>query len=152
MELLSRIRSTLRNLFRKRQVEAELDDEVRAYADLVTKEKIAAGIPESEARRFALAEMGGVEPVKQAVRDHRAGIRIELLWQDLRYGARQLRRNPGFTITVLATVALSIGANTAIFSIVNALMLRSLPYDHPERLGVVFTRIRGPITTDERHH
>ena len=152
MKLLSRIRSALRNLFRKRQVEIQLDEELRSYVDLITDEKIAAGVAASEARQATLAEIGGVEQVKQAVRDHRAGVRIELLWQDLRYGARQFRRNPGFTLTVLATLALSIGANTAIFSIVNALMIRSLPYDHPERLGVVFTRIRGTITTDERHH
>jgi predicted permease len=152
MRLLSRIRSILRNLLRKRQVEAQLDEEIRAYVDMRADEKIAAGMPESEARRSARVEIGGVEQVKQAVRGHRAGAGIEVIWQDLRYGVRQLRRNPGFTVTVLATLALSIGANTAIFSIVNALMLRSLPYSHPERLGVIFTRIRGPITSDERHH
>jgi predicted permease len=150
--MLSRFRSALQNLFRKPQVEAQLDNEVRAYVDMMTDERIAAGIAPSEARRSVLAEMGGVEQVKQAVRDRRAGVRLELLWQGLRYGARQLRRNPGFTATVLITLALSISANTAIFSIVNALMIRSLPYGHPERLGVIFTRIRGPISTDERHH
>ncbi|HEX7895049.1 MAG TPA: ABC transporter permease, partial [Terriglobales bacterium] len=71
---------------------------------------------------------------------------------DLRYALRQLRRNPGFTATVIVTLALAIGANTAIFSIVNALMLRSLPYSHPERIGTIFTRIRGATVTDERHH
>ena len=152
MKLWTRIQSAVRNLFRKEKVEGQLDDELRAYVDMMTDERIAAGLAASEARRSVLAEIGGVEQVKQAVRDHRAGARIELLWQDVRYGARQLRRNPGFTFTVVATLALSIGANTAIFSIVNALMMRSLPYEHPERLGVVFTRIRGPVATDERHH
>ncbi len=71
---------------------------------------------------------------------------------DVRYGARQLWRSPGFTATVLFTLALSIGANTAIFSIVNALMLTRLPYAHPERLGVIYTRMRGPVASDERHH
>lgn len=71
---------------------------------------------------------------------------------DLRYALRQLRRNPGFTATVIVTLALAIGANTAIFSIVNALMLRSLPYSHPERIGTIFTQIRGATVTDERHH
>src|SRR3954447_26102372 len=74
------------------------------------------------------------------------------LFHDVRYGARQLRRNPGFTATVVLTLALSIGANTAIFSIVNALMLRSLPYSHPERVGTIFTQIRGTTVSDERHH
>jgi predicted permease len=72
--------------------------------------------------------------------------------QNLRFGLRQLRRNPGFTATVIITLALAIGANTAIFSIVNALMLRSLPYSHPERIGTIFTQIRGATVTDERHH
>src|SRR5438874_810136 len=74
------------------------------------------------------------------------------LGQNLRFGLRQLRRNPGFTATVIITLALAIGANTAIFSIVNALMLRSLPYSHPERIGTVFTQIRGETVSDERHH
>ena len=74
------------------------------------------------------------------------------LIQHLRLAARQLGRNPGFTLTVIVTLALAIGANTAIFSIVNALMLKSLPYAHPERMGTIFTRIRGVAATDERHH
>lgn len=152
MELWFRIRSSLRNLFMKTHVERQIDAELRAYTEMMTDERINAGMSASEARRSVLAEIGGVEQVKQAVRDHRAGVHIELLWQDLRYGARQLRRNPGFMATVLVTLALSIGANTAIFSIVNALMIRSLPYAHPERLGVVFTQIRGTINSDERHH
>ena len=72
--------------------------------------------------------------------------------QNLRYAVRQLRSNPGFTATVIITLALAIGANTAIFSIVNALMLRSLPYSHPERTGTIFTQIRGTAVSDERHH
>jgi len=90
--------------------------------------------------------------VKQAVRDRRAGAHLELLWQDARFGLRQLLRNPGFTATAILTLALSIGANTAIFSIVNALMLRSLPYLHPERMGTIYTRINGSRPSDERHH
>jgi len=86
------------------------------------------------------------------VRDRRAGAHLELLWQDARFGLRQLLRNPGFTATAILTLALSIGANTAIFSIVNALMLRSLPYLHPERMGTIYTRINGSRPSDERHH
>ena len=152
MKLWTRIKSTARNLSRKQQVESQLDDEIRACVDMMTDEKIAAGMSPSEARRTALAEFGGVEQVKQAVRGHRAGVGLELLWQDVHYGLRQLWRNPGFTLTVILTLALSIGANTAIFSIVNALMLKSLPYAHPERMGTIYTRITGPIASDERHH
>src|ERR1700678_756904 len=72
--------------------------------------------------------------------------------QNLKFAARQLWRNPGFTVTVILTLALSIGANTAIFSIVNALMLKSLAYSHPERMGTIFTRVTGTFSSDERHH
>jgi predicted permease len=77
---------------------------------------------------------------------------MDTLGQNLKFAARQLGRNPGFTVTVILTLALSIGANTAIFSMVNALMLRSLPYSHPERMGTIYTRITGPGASDERHH
>jgi len=76
---------------------------------------------------------------------------MEALGQNLKFAARQLRRNPGFTITVILTLALAIGANTAIFSMVNALMLKSLPYSHPERMGTIYTRITGSRASDERH-
>ena len=76
---------------------------------------------------------------------------MDALGQNLRFVARQLRRNPGFTVTVILTLALAIGANTAIFSIVNALMLKSLPYSHPERMGTIYTRITGSSPSDERH-
>ncbi|HSY69083.1 MAG TPA: ABC transporter permease [Edaphobacter sp.] len=77
---------------------------------------------------------------------------MDALGQNLRFAARQLWRNPGFTLTVVLTLALSIGANTAIFSIVNALMLKSLPYSHPERMGTIYTRVTGTRASDERHH
>lgn len=77
---------------------------------------------------------------------------MEILNQNLRFAVRQLWRNPGFTVTVVLTLALSIGANTAIFSVVNALLLKSLPYSHPERMGTIYTRVSGPIGWDERHH
>jgi len=77
---------------------------------------------------------------------------MDSLRQHLRFAFRQLWRYPGFTVTVIVTLALSIGANTAIFSLVNALLLKSLPYSHPERMGTIYTRITGPIDSDERHH
>jgi MacB-like periplasmic core domain len=77
---------------------------------------------------------------------------MDALGQNLKFAARQLWRNRGFTVTVILMLAFSIGANTAIFSIVNALMLRSLPYSHPERMGTIYTRIAGSRPSDERHH
>src|ERR1700729_3758331 len=77
---------------------------------------------------------------------------MDTFGQNLKFAARQLSRNPGFTATVIVTLALSIGANTAIFSIVNALMLKNLPYAHPERMGTIYTRVTGTRASDERHH
>lgn len=143
MRIFSRIRSLLSNLLGKEKIERQLDNELRSYVDMATDEKIAAGVPASEARRTTLADFGGIEQVKQTVRDDRAGARLEILGQDVRYGWRQAVRNPGFTAAVIVTLALSIGANTAIFSVVNALMLKSLPYPHPERIGTIFWHIEG---------
>lgn len=151
MKSSSRIRSLLRNLFRKQRLERQLEDELQSYVEMLTDEKMAAGFSRSEARRVALKDIGGIEQVKQAVRDRRAGTSLEVVWQDVRYGWRQLVRNPGFTVAVIVTLALSIGANTAIFSIVNALMLQSLPYPHPERMGTIFRLVKGSEPFDGRH-
>ena len=139
MPLWSRLKHLSRNLLRKRQVEDRLEDEVRAYADMLADEKIAAGMPAQEARRTTLADLGGIEQVKQSVRDHRAGTGLELLWQDVRYALRQLRRNRAFTFTAVITLGLGIGATTAIFSAVYALLLRPLPYPNAGRLMYLST-------------
>ena len=152
MALASQIGSLFRNLLRKRQVEQQLDEEVRSYVQMLADEKMAQCATAAEARRAAQIEMGGIDQVKQSVRDHRAGSSIESLWQDVRFGMRQLLRSPGFTLTALVTLALSIGANTAIFSIVNVLMLKSLPYPNPERMGTIYTRFTGRGASDERHN
>ena len=134
----SHLKSAFRNLLHKQQVESDLDDEIRSYVDAVTAEKIAAGMNAEEARRQALAECGGAEQVKQAVRNGRAGTLAESVGQDLRFGIRQLRRNPAFTWTAAITLGLGIGATTAIFSAVYALLLRPLPFPEPDRLMYLF--------------
>jgi hypothetical protein len=116
MRLFSRFRSVLRNFIRRPQVESQLDEEVRAYVEIVTDERIAAGMSIAEARRTALADFGGVEQVKQAVREQRSGMWLDLLGHDVRYGLRQLRRNPGFTLTAVITLGLGIGAISTIFT------------------------------------
>lgn len=142
----SRIRSALRNLLHKQQIESKLDAEIRSYVDAITDEKIAAGLPPEEARRRALAESGGMEQIKQAVREARAGTGIELLWQDLSYALRQLVRNPVYAWTIIITLGLGIGATTAIFSVVYALLLRPLPYPEPSRLVYISSifKTQGP--------
>lgn len=134
----SHMRSALRNLRHTQQVESELDDEIASYVAAVTDEKIAAGLAPEEARRRALAECGGTEQVKQAVRNGRAGALLESFYQDIRFGIRQLCRNPAFAWSAIITLALGIGATTAIFSAVYALLLRPLPYPGSDRLMFIY--------------
>ena len=133
----SRIRSFFRNLLRKPQVEAQLDSEVSSYLDLLIDEKMAAGMNRRQAERAAKIELGGSDQVKEHVRDVRAGAWVETLLQDLHFGTRMIRHNPGFSALVVLTLALGIGANTAIFSVVYGVLLRPLPYAQGSELVVL---------------
>jgi predicted permease len=123
-----------RSLFRKSRVEQELSAELRFHLGKLIEAKVAKGMTLEDARYAAQRELGGVEQIKEECRDMRRVNFIESLIQDIRYGLRMLARNPGFTAVAILTLALGIGANTAIFTLINALLLRSLPVQKPEEL------------------
>ena len=134
MSIRSRVASLWRNLALRDRVERDLDDELHAYVEMAADERRAAGMSDGEARRAALVELGGVEQVRESVRELRAGALIDELRQDLLYAFRMLGRHRGLSVVAIATLALGIGANAAIFSIVDTVVLRALPYTHAERL------------------
>lgn len=132
--MIRRLRVLWNNLFRRSQLDADLDEELSVYTELVADEKVQSGMSHDEARLNARREMGGVEQVRQNVRDVHAGIWLEKLGQDIRYGIRSLAKNPAFSLVAIATLALGIGANTAMFSLLDQIVLRLLPVKQPERL------------------
>jgi hypothetical protein len=123
--MISRLRALWRNLRYRDQVERDLDEEMRATLDLLIDEKIAAGVGPREARRRAMIELGGIEPVKERIRDVRMGVRLEALAQDAKYAFRHFRRSPGFAVSAILTLAIGIGANAAMISIVNGACLQA---------------------------
>ncbi|PYR93912.1 MAG: hypothetical protein DMF84_06660 [Acidobacteria bacterium] len=134
MSVFSRLSSTWRTLFRKSRLEHDLDEELRAVVETLVDRHTAQGMSEESARRAARVMLGGVEPIKDAIRDVRAGVQIELMLSDIRYGLRTLTKSPAFTAAAILSLALGIGANTAIFTFINALLLRPLPVRDPSSL------------------
>jgi predicted permease len=137
MSILRTILARLRALRRSARAERDLDDELRAYVDARAASYERRGLTPVEARRAALVEVEGVEQVKEHVRDVRIGAALEALVRDVRFGARVLWRSPGYAAVVIATIAIGIGANAAIFSVVHAVLWRSLPYPDASRIVVI---------------
>ncbi len=133
----------LKALFRKRELDNDMDAEMRSHIEFRTQANLEAGMNPEEARYAALRRFGSSESLKETCRDHRGARWLDNFFQDLRYAARQLRKNAGFTTVVVLTLAGAIGANTAIFSLVNEVLLRSLPVKNPGEL-VLFRAIEGP--------
>jgi putative ABC transport system permease protein len=137
MSILRTVLARLRALRRSARAERDLDDELRAYVDARAASYERRGLTPAEASRAALIEVDGVEQVKERVRDVRVGSALEAAVRDVRYGARALRRTPGYAAVVITTIGLGIGVNAAIFSVVHAVLWRSLPYPDAARIVVV---------------
>jgi putative ABC transport system permease protein len=134
-------------LFLRRKLERELDEEIRSHLEMQIEDNLRQGMSLEDARRAARLKFGGVEQVKEAYRDKSRLGWIESLWQDLCYGVRMLLKKPGFTAAAVITLALGIGANAVIFSVVNTALLRPLPFDDPDRL-IMIRETKLPEFTD----
>src|SRR5437773_6695840 len=134
MALLHRLASIVRWLVHRNRVEQDLNDELQVFLDMAAADKVRDGALSAEARRLAILDLGGIEQTKERVRTYRHGALVDDLGRDIRYAFRMFTKHPGFTFVVVLTLALGIGANTALFSLIDALMLRWLPVRNPQEL------------------
>src|SRR5215467_11627374 len=145
--LLNDLLFRLRSLFRRRAVEGELDEELRFHLEQSVEKYVNSGLSREEALRRARLEFGGIERAKEECRDARGARLLETIWQDTRYATRMLRKFPGFVSVVVLTIAFGIGATVSVFSVVDRILFRSLPYTEDNRL--VSFGLLAPIEQDE---
>jgi len=153
MSLYSNLQAMLSAIFRRSRAEQELDEELRAHIRSRAGDLERGGLARTEAERRARIEFGGYERFREECREERGSFHLETVWTDVRYGARLLRQSPGFAAIAILTLALGIGANTAIFSVVHAILLRPLPYPQASRLTIIWSQwgneTRGPASGPE---
>jgi putative ABC transport system permease protein len=153
MSFLSKLMSTFQSLLKKEKLDQDLDEELQSYLELLTQEKVDNGLDPEVARREARLELGGVEQVKERVRENRLGFAADTLLQDIRYTFRALWKNKGFAVVAVLILAIGIGAVTALFSTVNTVLWRQIPFDDPNQLVVgvktIDGRLSGPVSTPD---
>src|SRR5262245_24728833 len=152
MRILRAWFSRVRGLFKKQSKDRELEEELEGHLQMHIEDNLRLGMTPEEARRQALIKLGGIESTKEAFRDQRSLPIAETLFRNVRYAARQLMKNPGFTAMAVPTLALGIGATTAIFSVVYATLFESLPYPKPNQLVMAWSqvnRVRNSVSSGD---
>src|SRR5580658_259962 len=144
-----KIMNLLEKLFQRPAIKREIDEELGFHIEQRTAENIAAGMSPEDAAREARKRFGNLQSVREECRDRRGAIIGEEIWRDIRFGVRQLRKNPGFTAAAVLTLALGIGANTAIFSVTDRLLVRPLPVQNPERLALLGLQYDNEYSFDD---
>ncbi|HEY4249030.1 MAG TPA: ABC transporter permease [Lacunisphaera sp.] len=137
----------LRSLFSRRKLDAQMTEEIKLHLEMEMEAKVTAGMTPEEARYSALREFGNIANIQEKTRDERGWVWLEKIWLDVRHAARVLRKSPGFSVTAILTVSIGIGACTALFTIINGVLLRPLPFDQPDRVVMITETRSGNVET-----